>query len=141
MDRAVLQAGRKPIGLIGEDRPCGCAGRGGVVGQGWLAQLEHAVLQSVGARCSMASGRARRVRVRMVITGAPVGSAACSVKVSGPVDVSWTWSRVAAVACRVIPVNANGSRGAGSASGAVRENAAARGAKRRRGERGGCRIR
>ena len=47
----------------------------------------------------------------MVITGAPVGSAASSLKVSVPVDASWTCSRVAAVACKAIPVNTNGSRG------------------------------
>ena len=52
------------------------------------------------------SGSSRRVIVRMVITGAPVGSVACSANVSSPVRVSWTCSWVAAVAYSVIPLNA-----------------------------------
>ena len=47
VDRPVLQAGRQPIGLIGDDCPGRSGrGRGGVGRQGRPTQLEQAVLKS-----------------------------------------------------------------------------------------------
>ncbi|VBA60808.1 hypothetical protein LAUMK191_05684 [Mycobacterium attenuatum] len=63
----------------------------------------------LGVSSAGTSGRARRVIAWMVMTGAPVGSVACSLKVSVPVGMSWMCKLVAVVACRWIPLRTNGS--------------------------------
>ena len=117
MNRAIGQAGRQVLGCIGAYRPrrrlrlrlsLDGPGRSGIDGQLSSNKLSDSPAIEVGR--PICPETARKVNALMVITGAPVGSVACSLNGSSPVRVKWTCSWVAAVANRVIPLNAYGSR-------------------------------
>nr|WP_264078547.1 hypothetical protein [Mycobacterium szulgai] len=85
----------------------------GRVSVGRVGQLSSSrpVVVGVESGPAVVSGRARTVRASMVITGAPLGSLAWRLKVSGPVGCRATRRRCASVACRSTPAITNGTRG------------------------------